>query len=83
MKIVAEIDGDFFDEKKKDPRRIYISFDKEGCDLLIKLLSEYYETDSRGSAKLMTEAWGIGPLSAENYYEGAVVPDILEFTMID
>ena len=83
MKIIAEVNSSFFDDKQEVPKRIYLSFDKEGCKQLIDTLTEYYEKGRGGSAKFMTEAWGIGPLSAEGYYENTMVPDILELTMID
>ncbi|MEM6384488.1 MAG: hypothetical protein AAF739_17625 [Pseudomonadota bacterium] len=82
MITIAEVDADFFDDYKKGPRRIYLSFDKEGCRYLIETLEKYEETGSRASTKLMSEAWGVGPLPSDNYYQGAIVPEILELALI-
>ena len=84
MKIIAEVDEDFFKKKDGDgPRRMYLSFDRDGCKYLIDILSRTYKQNNKNSSKLMPEDWGMGELSSSPYFGKTRTTEIFEITLID
>ena len=81
MKLIAEVDGDYFD-KEGGRRRIYVSFDELGRQQLIKVLEELKGRKNGTTFKMLPKDWG-HYLSSDNYYEDAIPAEFLEFTILD